>query len=280
MALNGVAVPDKQGLILRVGLYILLAWMGLLLFPALLLPLGGIVVASTLSAFAAAAVANAVVVRVYERGRLADVGLGGSPSSGREFLIGAAAGIAAVVCVVAVPVTLRIANFQRSGAAVEHPWAAFAFDGVAIFFGAMGEELLFRGYAFQLLIRALGPFATILPTSVIFGLMHSWNPNVTPMGIVNTVAWGILLGYAVWRTGALWLPIGLHFGWNVALPLLGSNLSGFTMGVTGYTLEWKVGVLWSGGGYGVEGSLFTTAIVVALFVVLRKVLHKLIPQSK
>ena len=140
----------------------------------------------------------------------------------------------------------------------------------------MGEELLFRGYAFQLLIRSVGPFATILPTSVIFGLMHSWNLNATAMGIVNTVAWGILLGYAVWRTGALWLPIGLHFGWNVALPLLGSNLSGFTMGVTGYTLEWNVGVLWSGGGYGVEGSLLTTAIVVALFFLLQK----LIPQSK
>ena len=139
----------------------------------------------------------------------------------------------------------------------------------------MGEELLFRGYAFQLLVRSFGPFATILPTAVIFGLMHSWNPEATPLAIVNTVAWGILLGYAVWRTGALWLPIGLHFGWNVALPLLGSNLSGVTMGVTGYTLVWNVGVLWSGGGYGVEGSLLTTAIVVALFFVLRK----LIPQS-
>jgi CAAX protease family protein len=90
------------------------------------------------------------------------------------------------------------------------------------------------------------------------------------------VAWGILLGYAVWRTGALWLAIGLHFGWNVALPLLGSNLSGFTMGVTGYTLEWNVGVLWSGGGYGVEGSLLTTGIVVALFFTLRK----LIPETE
>ncbi len=77
--MNGAAVPDKQGLVLRVGLYILLAWIGLLLFPAMLLPLVGIVVASTLSSFAAAAVANAVVVRIYERGRLADVGLGGKP---------------------------------------------------------------------------------------------------------------------------------------------------------------------------------------------------------
>jgi hypothetical protein len=274
--MNSVAVPDKQGLILRVGLYILFAWIGLLLFPAMMLPLGGIVVTSTLSTFAAAAVANAVVVRIYERGRLADVGLGGTPSSGREFLTGAAAGVTAVVCVVVVPLALRMADFQRTPAVVEHPWAAFAFSGVAIFFGAMGEELLFRGYAFQLLIRSLGPFATILPTSVIFGLMHSWNPNATALGIVNTVAWGILLGYAVWRTKALWLPIGLHFGWNVALPLLGSNLSGFTMGVTGYTLQWNVGVLWSGGGYGVEGSLLTTGIVVALFFALRR----LIPQTE
>ena len=268
--MNGLAVPDKQGLILRVGLYVLLAWIGLLLFPGLLLPLGGIVVTSTLSTFAAAAVANAVVIRVYERGRLADVGLGASPSSGREFLVGMCAGTGAVACVVLIPVALRMASFERTPPAVEHPWAAFAFSGAAIFFGAMGEELLFRGYAFQLLIRSLGPFSTILPTSVIFGLMHSWNPNATTMGIVNTGAWGILLGYAVWRTGALWLPIGLHFGWNITLPLLGSNLSGFTMGVAGYTLKWNVGVLWSGGGYGVEGSLLTTVMVVALFFTLRK----------
>jgi membrane protease YdiL (CAAX protease family) len=268
---NDGALPDKQGLILRIGLYILLAWMGQLVFPALLFPLGGILVASALSAFASAAVANAVVVRIYERGRLADVGLAGSPSSRREFLTGLASGVLGAVCVVGVPVALRMARFDRAPG-VEHPWASFAFGGLALFFGAMGEELLFHGYPFQLLIRAVGPFATILPVSVIFGLMHSTNLNVSFLGIVNTIAWGFLLGYAAWRTGALWLSIGLHFGWNVALPLLGTNLSGFTMGVTGYTLEWNVGVLWSGGGYGVEGSVLTTAIVVALFFALRKLL--------
>lgn len=265
---------NKQGLMLRVGLYVLLAWLGLVLFPAILLPLGGILVASTLSAFAAAAVANAVVVRIYERGRLADVGLDGRASSGREFLTGTAAGVAAAMCVILVPLTLRMARFDRSTVS-EHPWASFAFNLVALLFGAMGEELLFHGYAFQLLMRAVGPCATILPVAVIFGLMHSSNPNPSTLGILNTGAWGILLGWAVWRTGTLWLSIGLHFGWNIALPLLGSNLSGFTMGVTGYTLTWNVGVLWSGGGYGVEGSLLTTGIVVALFFALRK----LVPQA-
>ncbi len=33
--------------------------------------------------------------------------------------------------------------------------------------------MLFRGYAFQVLIKAIGPFATILPVAVLFGLAHS-----------------------------------------------------------------------------------------------------------
>jgi hypothetical protein len=46
------------------------------------------------------------------------------------------------------------------------------------------------------------------------------------------------------------------------------------MGVTGLALHWNAGgnagVLWSGGDYGPEGSLLTTAIVVALFIVLHR----------
>jgi len=130
--------------------------------------------------------------------------------------------------------------------------------------------MLFHGYAFQLLIRRLGAFATILPAAIIFGLAHLGNDNSSLPGFGNTMLWGILFGYAYLRTGALWLPIGLHFGWNLVLPLFGASLSGFTMGVTGYALHWKAGDLWSGGAYGPEGSLLTTATVVVLFFVLRR----------
>ena len=67
------------------------------------------------------------------------------------------------------------------------------------------------------------------------------------------------------------IPSPTNFGWNFALPLFGANLSGFTMGVTGHALEWKVGSLWSGGDYGPEGGLLTTLVVVLLFFVLRRV---------
>jgi membrane protease YdiL (CAAX protease family) len=261
--------PGKLGLLLRVGLFALIGWLGEAIFAWAMQP-AGLLVASALSTFGAAAVANAVVVRIYERGRLSDLGLGWTSASPREFFTGMAAGVAAAVVILAGPLALRLSEFERVPG-VEHPWASFAFVSLVLLFGAVGEEMLFRGYAFQLLIRSRGAFATILPVSVLFGMAHAGNQNATPLGIANTAFWGVLLGYAYWRTSALWLPIGLHFGWNFALPLFGVNLSGFTMGVTGYGLHWRAGELWSGGGYGPEGSVLTTAIVAALFFVLRRV---------
>jgi membrane protease YdiL (CAAX protease family) len=220
--------------------------------------------------FAAGAVANAIVVRIYEAGHLSDVGLGWSGSSLREFGSGVGLGAGGAAVILGGALAGGLAGFVPAEAS-EHPWAAVAFTSVLLLFGAMGEEMVFRGYAFQLLIRVAGPFYTIVPTSILFGLAHLLNPNPNVLGIANTMLWGCLLGYAYWRTQALWLPIGLHFGWNVVLPLFGVNLSGLTIGVTGYALEWRVGDLWSGGDYGVEGSVLTTLIVAVLFIALRRV---------
>ena len=53
-------------------------------------------------------------------------------------------------------------------------------------------------------------------------------------------------------------------------PLLGANLSGFTMNVTGYAMHWKIGDLLSGGAYGPEGGLLTTAVAIGLFFYLAR----------
>lgn len=261
---------DWIGVLLRVGLFVVIAWISMILFPFAMLPLAGLLVTSALSTFAAAALANAIAVRIYERGRLADLGLGWNPTSRREFLIGSGASIAAAIVVAGGPLVVGAARFEAV-ATVEHRWASFFFVSIVLLFGAVGEEMLFHGYAFQLLVRTLGAFATILPVSIIFGLAHIGNQNATMLGVFNTILWGVLLGYAFVRTRALWLPIGLHFGWNFALPLFGVNLSGFTMGVTGYAMRWSAGTLWSGGDYGPEGSVLTTAIVVVLFVLVLRV---------
>lgn len=261
---------DWMGVVLRVGLFVLIGWLGLqagaiALFWLTASPL----ITAALATFAAAALANAITVRIYERGKLAALGLAWSHASGREFLLGLASGAGAVCAVLALPVATSAASFEKVPAA-EHILPSLAFVSVVLLFGAFGEELLFHGYAFQLLIRRAGAWATILPAAVIFGLAHTGNANWNWLGIFNTMLWGVLFGYAYLRTSALWLPIGMHFGWNVTLPLFGENLSGFTMGVTGYSLHWKASDLWSGGAYGPEASLLTTIAVGALFFVLHR----------
>jgi membrane protease YdiL (CAAX protease family) len=135
----------------------------------------------------------------------------------------------------------------------------------ALFIAAVGEEMIFRGYGFQLLIQKIGPFATVLPVGVIFGIAHSSNPNATLLGVTNTIIWGVLLGFAFLRSHDLWLPIGLHYGWNTVLPLFGVNLSGLTIDVTRYSYRWDLTPLWSGGSYGPEGGLLTTIFAIVLF---------------
>ena len=272
-----IPTPDKLGVILRVSLYVLIGWLSLAILAPLMFWIVGTrdtyFLVAALATFSAAALANAITVRIYERGRLADLGLGWSPTSSAEFFTGMIAAALAAMVILVGAIVAGAAHFQRA-AASEHPAASAAFVAVVLLFGAVGEEMLFHGYAFQLLIRKLGAFATILPAGIIFGFAHIGNQNATYLGIGNTMLWGILLGYAYYRTSALWLPIGLHFGWNVTLPMFGVNLSGFTLSVTGYTLEWRVGPLLSGGAYGPEGSVLTTVIVVALFLAV----HRLFPE--
>ncbi len=254
---------------LRVGIFAFLAVAALFLSSALMAPVAGYVAASVLSTFAAAAFANAVALRIYERGRLADIGLGWNSASSRNLALGMSGGLGAALLVLGLPLLFGLAEFRRDPA-VEPTWGGMFFLTVLLLFGAIGEEMLFRGYGFQVFVVTTGRYAAILPTSVLFAAAHSSNENVVPLGLLNTFLWGVLLCLAFLRSGDLWLPIGLHYGWNVALPFFGVNLSGFRMGVTGYALEWKTGALWSGGDYGPEGGLLTTLVLVVLFYFLAK----------
>ncbi len=253
------------------GVFALIAALGYyIVFPLIIAFLGApVFVISTLGTFAAAAVANTLALRIYERGNLTDIGLGWNAASRRNLSLGLLGGIGAALLVIVVPLIFRLADFERIPNE-RMRWPSLLFVTVLLLFGAVGEEMLFRGYGFQVLVRGAGAFATILPVAVLFGLAHSQNLNFGPLALVNTIFWGVVLGYAYLRSGDLWLPIGLHFGWNWSLPMLGVNLSGFTMDVTGYAMHWKVGDKISGGAYGPEAGLLTTAVAIGLFFYLQK----------
>jgi membrane protease YdiL (CAAX protease family) len=142
---------------------------------------------------------------------------------------------------------------------------------LVLIFGALAEELMFRGYPFQRLTEAIGPAAAIAVFSVLFGAVHLMNPGATLIGLINTVLIGLVLALAYLRTGALWLPWGLHFGWNASLGLLfGLPVSGLRI-FNAVDRTSATGAPWlTGGSYGPEASLPAMfAVVVGLVVVWR-----------
>jgi membrane protease YdiL (CAAX protease family) len=134
---------------------------------------------------------------------------------------------------------------------------------LSLLLGALAEELVFRGYPFQHLEQGIGAIGAIAVFSVMFGAVHLANPGASPWGLINTILIGVLLSISYLRTRALWLPWGIHFGWNFALGVL------FGLPVSGLRLFNVVvrtsvsGPNWvTGGSYGVEAS--ATAVVIIL----------------
>jgi len=270
----GISTPPsppgtRLGVVLRIGFFVATVVVGLRLITLTLYAVFGLIIAGTVGLCATGLLANWLTMRIFDRRPLSDIGLRGGQASLRNFGVGVLFGGGAAALMLAAPLLAGTAHIiSRSGSAAD--WPSVLFYLAAIWLGAAGEEMIFRGYAFQLLVQKIGPYATILPVAVIFGFAHASNPNSSGLGILNTMTWGILLGYAFLRSRDLWLPIGLHYGWNTVLPLFGVNLSGLTIDVTRYLYKWDLVALWSGGNYGPEGGLLATIFTVALFFALKR----------
>jgi membrane protease YdiL (CAAX protease family) len=82
---------------------------------------------------------------------------------------------------------------------------------------ALTEELMFRGVLFRIIEGRTGTWVAMVVTSVLFGGWHLLNPDATLWGaLAIAVEAGGTLAAAYAATRNLWVPIGLHFGWNFA----------------------------------------------------------------
>jgi membrane protease YdiL (CAAX protease family) len=89
------------------------------------------------------------------------------------------------------------------------------------------EEITFRGYYLQNLSTGISPAWGILVSSAVFGLFHMWNPGAGLMSTFGIILAGLYLAMACARSRRLWLPIGLHIGWNYFQgPVFGFPVSG------------------------------------------------------
>jgi membrane protease YdiL (CAAX protease family) len=83
------------------------------------------------------------------------------------------------------------------------------------------EELLFRGALLYIAIKKFGIKRACITSAVAFGIYHWFtfgalgNPFQMLIVFVMTGIWGLMFAFAYAKTKSLYLPIGLHLGWNL-----------------------------------------------------------------
>ena len=134
------------------------------------------------------------------------------------------------------------------------------------FSAAVFEELTMRGYVYTVLNDAWGIHIAVYGSAIIFSLIHLLkHPRIPLIFTVNAFVFGVLAAQSRAVTGALWLPIGLHFGWNLAMgPIFGLPSAGreYNNGLVKSQVD---GPQWvTGGNYSPDaGLLGTVALILA-----------------
>lgn len=178
---------------------------------------------------------------------------GAAGTVGRGLLIGIAA-CAATVGLIAVTGGYQVLGYSSLGGAI---------GILGLMVGvATTEELLFRGVLFRIVEERAGTWGALAVTAVLFGGLHLVNPDASVVGaLAIAIEAGGMLGAAYVATRSLWLPIGLHLGWNAMLGgIFAATVSGAdtTPGLLRSALTGPD--LLTGGAFGPEASLFAVLV--------------------
>ncbi|WP_017586275.1 CPBP family intramembrane glutamic endopeptidase [Nocardiopsis ganjiahuensis] len=134
---------------------------------------------------------------------------------------------------------------------------------------AVSEELMWRGVLFRVIEEYTGTWISLALTGLAFGLVHLINPHATLWGaIAIAIEAGGMLTAAYIATRSLWLPIGLHLGWNLGgSALFSTAVSGSDTppGLLDATMSGHP--LITGGSFGPEGSVYSVVFCVMATVV-------------
>jgi membrane protease YdiL (CAAX protease family) len=225
---------------------------------------GGISPTSLLGAGAALA-AYALFVRLYERRWPTEAGRVGLPLwLPAGFALGAGLLLASAGLVYAGGWSVVARTAERGD------WPRLIATALIVQFGvAVIEELLLRGVFFRVLERSLGSWLALALSAVLFGFMHAGNPNATWWAAAGlALQAGVLLAAAYMASRSLWLPIGVHWGWNaMQAGVVGGTVSGHTTRAV-LTVKPAGAEILSGGAFGLEGSVVATTVCATVAVVL------------
>ena len=265
--------PDDQRLragwriILQLLLFMLLVT-GLMIANSVLASGGSLKLYDALLMGFAGVMSVWVAARAWDKRPLKEYGLSRDKIWFKELGFGLALGLVAMVIIFGIEWAagwIEITGFgwERSSSI---PYAVWIFSYfIAMIIIGFYEELMFRGYQMVNLVEGFqterttiyrAAFIAVAVSSIIFGLLHSWNPNATVISTVNIVFAGIMLAIPYLVTGSIAISVGIHISWNfVQGGLLGFPVSGTSFRGSLIQIRQAGDTYLTGGSFGPEAGL-------------------------
>ena len=232
----------------------------------LLTPLGLLIVAAST---VATVLATWAFCRFVDRSSLERLGLQRDAGWLRDLVGGMLVGAALMTGVVLVEV--GAGGYRLDGAGITARAVASILMGLVLYsLVAFGEELLARGYVLRTLAEQWGWRGAAVASSLVFALLHAGNPGSDVWAVLGVFFAGVMLAVGYVRTGRLWLPIGVHWTWNLfqgpvyGFPVSGTEASGL-LSLTPVGPE-----LLTGGSFGPEASAAGVAACIVGAVILAR----------
>ena len=181
----------------------------------------------------------------------------------RQLGMGIALTLGMMLLLVGLELAFGEARMQSGHVTFAHTLSLLSLGLLSFILVGFAEEIFVRGYPFSVLQKQGGVVTALLLTSVVFSLMHVFNPGIGWFGFLNILLAGIWLGLARVVSGSLWLPVGLHIGWNFFMgPVFGFPVSGIID--RSVWIIRPAGPEWISGGYfGPEGGALATLVLIA-----------------
>ena len=134
---------------------------------------------------------------------------------------------------------------------------------VAFAFQSMGEEVLCRSYLLTSIGAKKGVIPGVLISSLAFSLMHIGNNSFTILPMINIFLFGVVMALIYICTENIWVVSAIHGIWNYAQGnIYGISVSGIGINDSFIKSSQIAGKeLINGGGFGAEGGIVTTLIL-------------------
>ena len=217
-----------------------------------------------------------IYCKVFEKRKLSSMGFN---KRVYDYLIGGALAILLLAVIVGVGCATGTMSFEGFVSGFDGLYIVLLLLGFVVQ-GAM-EEIMCRGFLLPSLSKKMSLPVAILVSSTAFAIPHlptvlSADPQFALVGIINLYLVSAVFSLLFVLRSNIYVVCGLHSIWNFVLNgAIGLNVSG-TEGSANSLMSVKVNAqnLLSGGMYGVEASIITTAVLAVAVAVLGIICYK------